>query len=107
MTGRTVARILGVATALLFALGIAFRATLYSRLYLAPGAPYGIADLIEFVLGWLLLGALAASAVAGLVLAVRGPTQNRWAAAGLFVTVIVLLALLDPLHTLAAQWSAR
>lgn len=87
----------------LFVGGLAFRAFLYGRMYLGPDAPHGIADVIEFLLGWALLASLALSAAWATALAMRGPRHNRIAAAWLAGLVIAVLAVLGPLHTLAAR----
>ena len=106
MSGVRLSRVLTVSCIALFLFGVFFRAVLYSRIYIAPGDPYGLSDIIEFALGWLLIGLLAASVIASLFLAVKGPRQTRIAAAWLVVVVAVVVVLLEPLHTLAARWSS-
>ena len=105
MSGLRFARLLAIASLVLFLCGLIFRAFFYSRMYLAPGEPYGIADIIEFLLGWALLGLLGLSTIFAAVLAVRGPKHNRVAAAWLAATVVVVLIVVGPLHTLAARVS--
>jgi len=107
MSGVRLSRILLAASVFFLAIGIGFRAFIYTKLYIAPTEPYGISDLIEFLLGSLLLVAFGLSALAAVVLAIRGPRANRVAAAWLTIAVVVMAALLNPLHTFAAQWSGR
>lgn len=89
----------------LFAFGLLFRAVFYSRMYIAPGDPYGLADIIEFVLGWALLGLLGISGITALVLGIKGPRQNRVASAWLVGVVVAIALLLIPLHNLAGRWA--
>ena len=107
MSGVRIARILGCLCAIIFVVGVGFRAFIYTRLYIAPNEPFGISDLIEARLGFLLLGVLAASVLTCLTLAVRGPKSNRVAALVLFGVVVIIAVALEPSHTLAARWSAR
>ena len=107
MSGSKLSRILLATSALLFAIGIGFRAFIYTKLYIAPNEPYGISDLIEFFLGGLLLVIFGISALVAIFLVVRGPKANRVAAAWLVGSIVVMVALLEPLHNLAAQWSSR
>jgi hypothetical protein len=103
--GPRLARILATICVALFLVVIAFRALIYSRMYIAPDEPFGISDVIEFLLGCALLAALGMSAVTAAILAVRGPQTNRiWALILVAIASLILLAY-DPLHTLAATWS--
>lgn len=96
---------LGAASLALFFAGLLFRFAVYRHMYIAPGDPYGISDIIEFFLGWALLITLAVAAVTGFVLLVKGPQANRVAAAWLLVTCASIAMLLVPLHDLAAKWA--
>lgn len=106
MTGTKVVRLLSASCIALFAFGLFFRAVLYSRMYIAPGDPYGISDIIEFLLGWLLIGVLGVSVITVIILEIRGPRSNRVAAAWLAGVVIITALLFAPLHTLAAKFSS-
>jgi hypothetical protein len=97
------AKWLGGATLALFAFGLFFRFAVYRHMYIGPEDPYGISDVIEFLLGCVLLAALAVSVLGAVALAVKGPRKNRVAAAWLFGTCISVVVLLVPLHNLAAK----
>jgi hypothetical protein len=105
MTGTGIAKALGTSSVIVFAIGLAFRAFIYGSMYIAPGDPYGFSDVIEFLLAWLLIGLLVASALTALVLVVRGPRINRVAAGWLMFLVAALVLLASPLHELAARWA--
>lgn len=90
----------------LFGISLLFRAILYPKIPLAPGDPYGMADIIEFALGSILLGLLGVSLVAASFLAVKGPRSNRVAAAGLTATAVMIALVAPPMHRLAACWAA-
>lgn len=61
MRALVVAKVLAAACATLLALMLAFRAFIYSHLYIAPGDPYGTSDIIELQLGLLLIAMLVAT----------------------------------------------
>ena len=107
MRGIKLSRILLATSALLFAVVIGFRAFVYTKLYIAEDEPFGISDVIELLLGSLLILAFATSALTALFLAIRGQRESRVAAAWLAGSIVVMAALLDPMHLLAAQWSSR
>ena len=107
MRGTRVAAILGGLLLLQFVVGIGFRAFVYADMYIAPDAPYGISDLIEFALGCALLTTAVVAILVAITLAAKGPRSNRVAAALLSALLLVLGVLLDPAHTAAAKWSAR
>lgn len=90
---------------LLFAVGLFFRFAIYRHMYIAPDAPFGISDLIEAALGFVLIGALAVAAVAALAMLARGPRENRVAALWLLALCVGIVVLAEPLHTLAAKWA--
>jgi len=91
------------ACALLFIGGLAFRATLYPRLPVAPGEAYGLADIIEYGIGMLLLVAAASGFALGVLLIVL----RRFALVRLGVVLLVfsLAAALAyrPLHSFVAS----
>jgi hypothetical protein len=105
MTGTRIAKALGILSLIIFAVGLAFRAFIYGGMYIAPGDPHGLSDVVEFLLGWLLIGLLSACVLAALLLAVRGPSANRVAAGWLLLLVAVIALLAAPLHELAARWA--
>lgn len=74
-------------------------------MHIAPDAPYGVSDLVEFALGWALLLILGVTVLFALTLAVRGPKPNRVTGAWLLFTCAAIAALLAPLHNLAARWA--
>lgn len=74
-------------------------------MYKAPNDPYGISDIIEFGLGVTLMGAIAVSLLGAVALAIRGPRDNRIAAAWLFGACVLISVLIEPLHALAARWA--
>jgi len=99
------AKFLGISAATMLLVGVVFRFAVYRHMYIAPGDPYGISDVIEFILGIGLMVILSVSALAALVLAIRGPRENRIAAAWLFGSCALIVMLVEPLHTLAARWA--
>jgi hypothetical protein len=79
---RRLAAALVVTQAGLIVLGIAFRALVYPRLGVAPGAPYGIGDILELLIGAALaLASLVALAAAVVLAAVRSLRDGRAIAA--------------------------
>ena len=105
MTGAGIAKALGTSSVIVFATGLAFRTFIYGRMNIAPGDPYGFSDVIEFLLGWVLIGLLVASALAALILVVRGARSNRIAAGWPMFLVAALVLLASALHELAARWA--
>ncbi len=103
MNGRRAATFLLASSSALFAFCVVFRALIYDRIYISPGEPTGISDVIELALGCLLLALLGISLVASLVLTVRGPRENRVAAAWLGVGTVAMAVILGPVH----EWAAR
>ena len=100
-----IAKRLGTACVIFFAVGLLFRFAVYRHMYIAPDAPFGVSDVVEFVLGWILILLVGASVLFGLFLAVRGPKANRVEGAWLLVACAAIAALAAPLHTLAAKWA--
>jgi hypothetical protein len=100
-----VSRCLLVACLGIFLFGLFFRLVIYSRMYIAPGDPYGLSDVIEFLLGWLLIGLLALSVVVSLFLVIKGPREPRLAGTWLGGVVLLIVLLVRPLHDLAVRWA--
>ena len=91
----------------LVVLGLCFRGTLYWRLPVTPGDPYGIADILELGLGFLLIGLSFTSALLGTLLLIF----RHWGLSrlGLF---LVLVGVVSPtayflLHPSVAKISSR
>lgn len=106
MRALVVAKVLAGACVALLAFMLAFRAFIYSRLYIAPGDPYGISDLIELGIGLLLIVLLGVTAVAAAWLAIRGPRSNRVAAIWVGLTAGAVAILAGPLHSVVARWAS-
>ena len=101
----TVAKLLAAACVALLAAMLGFRAFFYSRMYLAPGDPYGVSDLIELALGLMLMLALIAAAAAVAWLAFAGRRERRVASLlGIIIVGVGLSA--GPLHNLVARWAS-
>jgi lysylphosphatidylglycerol synthetase-like protein (DUF2156 family) len=99
------AKVLGISATAMLLVVVVYRFAVYRHMYIAPGDPYGISDVIEFLLGIALMAVLCVSLVAALVLAIRGPRDNRIAAAWLFGSCALIVVLVEPLHTLAARYA--
>lgn len=99
------AKFFAVLTVTMMVVVLVFRFAVYRHLYIAPGDPYGISDVIEWLLWVGLLVVLGCSVFVGLLLAIIGPCANRIAAAWLIGVCVVVAVLVMPLHTLAARWA--
>lgn len=97
---------LGSICLVLFVLALVFRATIYNHMYIAPDEPYGISDIIEFILGIILMVFMSLSIITSVFLLVRGDSQSKKSAVYLIVFCILLYFLQSPLHDLAAKWAA-
>lgn len=84
---------------------LAFRFAVYRHMYIGPDDPHGISDIIELMLGCLLIGVVGIATLASIALAIKGPRQNRVAAGGLLLVCVLIAALVEPLHALAARWA--
>ena len=82
-----------------------FRAFVYPHMYLAPGDPYGISDIIEFLIFIIFLVVLLVSVLSSFYLLIRGHSQSKKSAAGLLIWCIVLFFSYSPLRTIAARWA--
>ena len=65
---------------------LVYRVTIYSRIPLAPGDPYGIADLLEFGFGLVLLGIAIACVLTGTLLLV----VPRWRSVPLALALVMV-----------------
>ena len=106
MQGVRTAKGLAALCLLLLLAILCFRALIYSRLPISPGDPYGIADIIELLLGVALILSLAVSAGVAVALGFKGPQFNRQAAAWLGLVVVLVAAVAGPLHTFVARLGA-
>ncbi|WP_105215886.1 MULTISPECIES: hypothetical protein [unclassified Pseudoalteromonas] len=94
---------LGALTFLLFVFMLYFRAYIYAGMYIEPDAPYGISDIIEFLLGCLFLLLMAASVILAVALFIKGSVQSKKSGALLVVFCVVLFIAYSPLHNMAAR----
>lgn len=99
------AKILGSSAIAMLLVVLVFRFAVYRHMYIAPGDPHGISDIIVLLLGLGLMGVLGVSFVAAIALAVRGPRDNRIAAGWLLGVCVLVAVVVEPLHTLAAKWA--
>ncbi|MAY43226.1 MAG: hypothetical protein CMI05_13040 [Oceanospirillaceae bacterium] len=102
--GSKIAITLGAISLALFVFILYFRACIYADMYIAPEDPYGISDIIEFILGCLLLALFAISAAFSVFIFFKGLPQSRKTALILIVFSASLLLLYSPLHSVAARW---
>ena len=91
---------LGFICLLVFVFALFFRATLYDDMYIAPNEPYGISDVIEFILGMALMVLMGMSVVVSIYLLIRGQAQSKKSSVCLLVFCIFLYFLQSPLHDL-------
>lgn len=80
-----------------------YRATIYSRIPLAPGDPYGIADVLEFGFGLVLLGIALACVLAGTLLLVVPRWRFVPLALGLIAVGVASVPAYMLLHPIAAR----
>ena len=104
--GSKVVVFLAIASLALFLFMLYFRAVMYSKMYIAPGDPYGIADIIEFALGCMFLLLTVISGGTSLLLFFRGSDQSKLFAAGLVLLHVGLYFSYETLHSLAANYGA-
>lgn len=93
----------GAITLSLFAFVLYFRAFIYAGMYIEPGAPYGISDIIEFLLGSVFLLLIVISVVLAVVLFIKGSVQSKKAGGCLLVFCVTLFIAYSPLHDIAAR----
>lgn len=84
-----------------------FRAFIYADMYIAPGDPHGMSDIIEFILGSLMGVLIIVSCIASLLLLISGNAQSKIAAALLVLLCLTLYLAFSPLHNMAAKYSAK
>jgi hypothetical protein len=106
MRATKVATALAISCIAMLIVVLCFRAFVYSRLYIAPGDPYGVADLIELFLGLFLIALLLAGAGSAIWLAARGPWSNRVSAIWVALVVVGVAVTAGPLHTVVARWAS-
>mgnify|MGYP000010999940 CR=1 FL=1 len=97
---------LGVTSLVLYLFILYFRAFIYSDLYIAPDDPYGVADIIELLLGLIMVLLFIASACVAIYLLAKGCSQSKISAILLILFWLALYLSFSPLHTLAAQYGS-
>lgn len=100
-----ISRWLGKASLILFVVGLLFRLAIYGQMYIGPDDAYGLSDIIELLLGWVLVVVLVATAVSALILLTKGPKANRITSMWLLLMCGAIVASVGPLHNLAARWA--
>ena len=83
---------------------LAFRAFVYADMYKAPEDPYGISDIIEFLLYIIFIAKIGVSVLLSIILMFRGKDQTKKAALGIVVYCIVIFFSYSPLHSIVAKW---
>ena len=96
--------VLGIICFAWFSFMLVFRAFIYADMYKAPEDPYGISDILEFIMGVVFIALLALSVIISIVLMFFGKPQTKKSAVGLVVFCLVLFFSFSPLHTIAARW---
>ena len=104
--GSKVVLFLALVSIALFIFMLYFRAAIYADMYIAPDDPYGISDIIEFLLGCLFVVLSVVSAIVAIALFIRGKKQSKLCAAGLVLLHTVLYLSFGTLHSLAANYGA-
>lgn len=94
---------IGALTFSLFAYMLYFRAYVYAGMYIEPDAPYGISDIIEFLLGCIFLLLMVASVTLTIALFIKGSSQSKKSGALLVMFCVVLFFAYSPLHNIAAR----
>ena len=82
-----------------------FRAFIYADMYIAPGDPYGVSDIIEFILGSLMGVLIIASCIVSFLLLINGNAQSKISASLLVLLCLALYLAFSPLHNMAAKYS--
>ena len=95
---------LAVLSLLLFLFMLYFRAFIYADMYIAPGDPYGISDIIELILRLIFIFLSIISGIVSLVLFIRGAKQSKLLAGCLVILYLALYLSFGPLHHLAASY---
>ncbi|MBV1928534.1 MAG: hypothetical protein KUG81_03375 [Gammaproteobacteria bacterium] len=94
---------LGSITLVLFIFMLAFRAFIYADMYIAPDEPYGISDIIEYLLGCVFLALTVMSVTLSVILLFKGSTQSKRAGVCLVLFCGLLFMSYSPLHDIAAR----
>lgn len=97
---------LALVSLVLFLFMLYFRAAIYSDMYIAPGDPYGVSDIIEFILGCIFLLLSVVSGIVSVVIFFRGTYQSKLFSVGLILLHAGLYLSFGVLHTLAANYAA-
>ncbi len=79
---------------LLVLFGLIFRATLYWTLPVAPGEPYGIADILELIIYFTILGMASLNVIVGLILLL----VPNWRDIRLAVIALIVSLIMPPLY---------
>lgn len=87
--------------------GLLYRATVYESIPVAPGDPYGLGDVLELLLYFVLLGSSALTLLTALLLSVVPSLRNWRAVAALIGAGLLALPVYFLLHTYAARLSLR
>jgi hypothetical protein len=106
MHGIKFAKLLSALSVLSLLASLGFRAFVYPHISVAPGEPYGLSDVVELLLGWALIIILVLAGILALVLSIKGPRHNRFAAGWLGFVVVGVALLAGPLHTVVARWAS-
>jgi len=97
---------LAIVSLSLFIFMLYFRAAIYAGMYIEPDAPYGISDIIEFLLGCLFMLLSLISGITALILFFRGAKQSKIFSCGLIFLHVCLYASFNTLHNLAANYGS-
>jgi len=87
--------------------GLLYRATVYESIPVAPGDPYGLGDVLELLLYFILIGSSALTLLTALVLSVVPSLRNWRAVAALIGAGLLALPVYFLLHSYAARLSVR
>lgn len=87
--------------------GLLYRATVYESIPVSPGDPYGLGDILELLLYFILIGSSALTLLTALVLSVVPSLRNWRAVAALLGAGLLALPAYFLLHTYAARLSLR
>jgi len=98
---------LGGACLAMYLFMLYFRAFIYADMYIAPGDPYGISDIIEFIVGSLMGVLFIASCIVSVLLLINGNAQSKISATLLVLLCLALYFAFSPLHNMAAKYSEK
>ncbi|QFT12955.1 hypothetical protein FIV04_23730 (plasmid) [Vibrio sp. THAF190c] len=83
---------------------LVFRAAIYPGMHIAPEDPYGLSDIVEFLLTIVVLVLMLVSSISSLILLVRGNLQSKKSAVALLFLCVAIYFSYEPLHKIAANW---